>query len=473
MKTDFADWLSPMLVKELRQGMRTKLFVSTFLILQGLMMFSVIMGLLTVGVTSDGGFGTGFFWTVISLPVLCILPFSGLGAVSNEMKANTLELLFLTRLSAWRIIAGKWFAIVAQTVLLVCAVLPYAALRYFMGGVNLADELLGLGLMLAGSALLSSISVGLSPYQTRFNRVFVVIGMIVFVQGVLPYIFMRGAFSISVTSGGSYYPLAALIPLGCVAVVLHFLMLEMGASKIAPPAENHAAKKRSLAILLLLISTATTLWTADARVLTVICAGLALLVCIDALSEPIQMIPSIYRPFARRGLPGQLFGRFLYPGWASGLLCTLFLIVGFAALLNWQKVLVKSEHALLFLAFCGTFLLPHAIIRLLLPRTKKVLAFFIGIQVVFISITLVASAMDAALRWNVREMVSFIPLSTFVLMLMDAFPDDRVSLFFAATGITTLMSLGVLLLLMLRSWAQYREMEALASATPAPDATLA
>ena len=81
--------------------------------------------------------------------------------------------------------------------------------------------------------------------------------------------------------------------------------------------------------------------------------------------------------------------------------------------------------------------------------------------------------MDAALRWNVREMVSFIPLSTFVLMLMDAFPDDRASLFFAATGITTLMSLGVLLLLMLRSWAQYREMEALASATPAPDATLA
>ena len=85
MKTDFADWLSPMLVKELRQGMRTKLFVSTFLILQGLMMFSVILGLLTIGFSSDSSLSTGFFWTVISLPVLCILPFSGLGAVSNEI----------------------------------------------------------------------------------------------------------------------------------------------------------------------------------------------------------------------------------------------------------------------------------------------------------------------------------------------------------------------------------------------------
>ena len=473
MKTDFADWLSPMLVKELRQGMRTKLFVSTFLILQGLMMFSVIMGLLTVGVTSDGGFGTGFFWTVISLPVLCILPFSGLGAVSNEMKANTLELLFLTRLSAWRIIAGKWFAIVAQTVLLVCAVLPYAALRYFTGGVNLADELLGLGLMLAGSALLSSISVGLSPYQTRFNRVFVVIGMIVFVQGVLPYIFMRGAFSISVTSGGSYYPLAALIPLGCVAVVLHFLMLEMGASKIAPPAENHAAKKRSLAFLLLLISIGATLWTSDARMLTALCGALALIVCLDALTEQIQMIPSIYRPFVRRGFLGRLLGRFLYPGWGSGLLCTVVLIGGFAALFIWHRVLIQNAHSLLFIAFCGALLVPHAIIRVFLPRTEKVLAFFIGIQMIFIAITLTASAVDEALKWNVREVISFIPTSALILAVSDTLPDDTTALFLSATGITTAVSLGVLLLLMVRSWAKYREMEALASATPAPDATLA
>ena len=471
MKTDFADWLSPMLVKELRQGMRTKLFVSTFLILQGLMMFSVILGLLTIGFSSDSSLSTGFFWTVISLPVLCILPFSGLGAVSNEIKANTLELIFLTRLSAWRIIAGKWFAIVAQTVLLVCAVLPYAALRYFMGGVNLADELLGLGLMLAASALLSSISVGLSPYQTRFNRVFVVIGMIVFVQGVRPFIFLRGAFS--VTGGGTSPPLVALIPFGCVALILHFLMLEIGASKIAPPAENHAAKKRTLAFLLLLISVGATLWTSDARMLTALCGALALIVCLDALTEQIQMIPSIYRPFVRRGFLGRLLGRFLYPGWGSGLLCTVVLIGGFAALFIWHRVLIQNAHSLLFIAFCGALLVPHAIIRVFLPRTEKVLAFFIGIQMIFIAITLTASAVDEALKWNVREVISFIPTSALILAVSDTLPDDTRALFLSATGITTAVSLGVLLLLMVRSWAKYREMEALASATPAPDATLA
>ena len=77
----------------------------------------------------------------MGLPVLVVLPLNGLGAINGEIKANTLELIFLTRLTAFRIVVGKWLAIFVQCLLFICAVLPYLVLRYFIGGINLAAEL--------------------------------------------------------------------------------------------------------------------------------------------------------------------------------------------------------------------------------------------------------------------------------------------------------------------------------------------
>ena len=41
-RSDFGDWLSPMLVKELRQGMRSRVFVAAFYVTQVLMILSTI-----------------------------------------------------------------------------------------------------------------------------------------------------------------------------------------------------------------------------------------------------------------------------------------------------------------------------------------------------------------------------------------------------------------------------------------------
>src|SRR6188474_3353491 len=131
---DFADWLSPILVKELRQGLKSRAFVVTFIIVQVVMILLVGMQLLTLA--GGGGRGAmdafdGFFWAFVWLPLLVMMPARGLTAVSEEVKANTLDLVQLTRLSAFRIVFGKWVALVSQTFLLVAAILPYAVLRYF------------------------------------------------------------------------------------------------------------------------------------------------------------------------------------------------------------------------------------------------------------------------------------------------------------------------------------------------------
>src|SRR5438309_1669501 len=113
MTNDFADWLSPMLVKELRQGVRNRLFVTTFILLQGAMLLTMAMTLLDAGDGSRSD-STMFFWGILGVGILVILPLGGLNAIGGELKANTLELIFLTRLTALRIVAGKWLAILAQ-----------------------------------------------------------------------------------------------------------------------------------------------------------------------------------------------------------------------------------------------------------------------------------------------------------------------------------------------------------------------
>ncbi|HEX8311540.1 MAG TPA: hypothetical protein VF614_09505, partial [Chthoniobacteraceae bacterium] len=327
--TDFPDWLSPMVVKELRQGMRTKLFVGIFIVLQVLMTLNVAVGLLTAAGQSNAQASNVVFWVMVAVPVLLVLPLTGMNAVSNEIKMNTLELIFLTPVSAWRIIAGKWLAIVGQAVLLVSAVLPYAVLRYFIGGVNLWQELISLALLLVASAVLTAAAVGFSPYQTRLTRVLVSVGVVIVVQGAIPLAFYS---SRSVVGGSS---LAGLPLLGAVLVlvgIVLFLMFEFGASKIAPPAEDHSWKKRSLAALLLLLAAGVSFAAANTEWFTLLTGVLILGVCLDALAEQPRLIPSIYHPFARRGVAGRIAGRLLYPGWTSGVFFMLLMLAGFGSL---------------------------------------------------------------------------------------------------------------------------------------------
>src|SRR5690606_36091994 len=147
MKTreDFPDILSPMLVKEFRQGMRTRLFGLAFILLQVLMGIMMALSAMDYGNNPDA-FRikelNGMVGGMCGVLVLLVMPLRGVVALSNEERAQTLELIFLTRLTSWRIVLGKWASLIFQSVLFALAVLPYAVLRYFFGNVNLIDDLI-------------------------------------------------------------------------------------------------------------------------------------------------------------------------------------------------------------------------------------------------------------------------------------------------------------------------------------------
>ena len=173
IKRDFSDWLSPMLVKELRRGLRGRVFELAFLLIQGFMIFCVFLSIGAATDSSTSDMGGGIFWGVIGFLFLIVMPCCGLTAHSSEVKDRNLELLLFTGLTPGRVVLGKWKAIMAQTLLVATAVLPYMILRYFIGGVNLVMDLFILGVLLAESAVLSIIGVAISSFKHMISKLIV------------------------------------------------------------------------------------------------------------------------------------------------------------------------------------------------------------------------------------------------------------------------------------------------------------
>ncbi|HWB58029.1 MAG TPA: hypothetical protein VG733_00990 [Chthoniobacteraceae bacterium] len=173
IKSDFSDRFSPMMVKELRQGLRSGVFVAVFLFVQGLMIFCVFLTVAAAGARGGESSADFLFWMVNGILLLVAMPVRGLNGHSGEAMGKTLELLLFTGLTPGKIARGKWKAIVAQTAIVTCSVLPYVVLRYFIGGVDPLVDLLVLGALLTLSIMLTAFSVAISPLRSMAGKLII------------------------------------------------------------------------------------------------------------------------------------------------------------------------------------------------------------------------------------------------------------------------------------------------------------
>jgi hypothetical protein len=448
---DFGDWLSPMLVKELRQGMRSRIFVAAFYLTQLLMILSTVFSVLAASRndTATGdlfGFLNGLFWFLVSVPLLFVMPLLGFGALHAEMKARTLELVFLTRLSAWRIVAGKWTALMAETLLLVCAVLPYVILRYFLGGVDILEDLQGLFFLLIASALLTATTLAMSPYESKLLRALFVIALIFVFQSLIGLLFAGMAFartgissSSSVSTWQVYLVLLAFVPAFIV------LALEMAASRIAPPAENHALRKRLIGIYLIIIPFALAFVIPNADGLYGIAWLLLALVIIDALAETQENLRAVRRPFERLGEIGRVVSPFFAPGWASASWYVL-LVAGLGGvILYFQGRLDDAEEVLEYVSYLGSLVFPAALIRLINPSTRFFLGFYIGLHVFLAAVTFPVAMIGGISNEPLTAWLCPIPNCVFLLRVSDQVTAQQAAEFLKFTGLVTAASLGILL----------------------------
>jgi hypothetical protein len=461
---DFSDKLSPMLVKELRQGLRAKTFVVVFLTLQALLGVVLLASLGASSSPQDAGHSiSGIIFMFFSIAVLVIQPLRGIGSLHTELKSNTMELMVLTRLSAWRIVLGKWIALVSQSGLLLAAIAPYLILRYWFGDMNLFGELILLLLIFLGSAVATALTVGLSAVPS------------IIIRGLLPL--GGGVFlifgSIALSFGRGFQELVDICSLqdpdsrwGILIVVLSGLyiawtILGLGASMIAPAAENHSTPRRIVTIGALVVAIVITL-LADLD--SEVSASLAVIICVPAiimaLSEPFHPLPPVFRPFVKRGQIGRLVGRMLYPGWPSGFIFTLAISVLGLLLSVGDGGTHFGDNEVAFIAgLLGTLIMPVAILGFLGDRVKNRFASYLLIivssLVLMIIMIMVAEAMPSSGR-GFLWLFCWVPMINMTLAEVNGFDDSIVA---TVSVFVTAIYATIVLIFTLRAFKTVREVE--------------
>lgn len=310
--SDFPDWLGPMLVKDLRQSLRSRSFVVVFILLQGFICLTLLMSMAATGM--DAGFG--FYWSVVWAVLLIAVPLRGLGAVSQERQAAMLELITLTKLNAWRLVAGKWAALSALTLLVFVCLVPCVMLRYFAVGASVADEIIMLTLLTVAGLAANALTVSASCFPERWARGLLLLGFVFLGLWSMGFSLAGMAMAgsgvnlTSVLAQAEFWVSLAMAPVA----ILFFL--SYGAGLICDPAENHSSPRRIglLAVILALIGLRFGFDLAEEVIITLVVFLFGIAVA-DAATDAPRVLVRVARPFARRGAVGVLAARFFAPGW--------------------------------------------------------------------------------------------------------------------------------------------------------------
>jgi ABC-type transport system involved in multi-copper enzyme maturation permease subunit len=406
---DFPDRISPMLVKELRQGMRAKTFIVMFL---GLQVFLAVM-LLSAGAssTSDqvGSTISGIIFLFFSLAVLVIQPLRGMNALSSEVKGNTIDMMVLTRLSAWRIVFGKWVAIVSQSALLLSTIIPYLILRYFFGGMNLIGEIVMLLLIFLTSMSLTAVTVGLSGCHSVIVRTLLPILSLPVLMWTLAIMLFSGSRATSflmdsITLNSSEGRMTVLI-YGLALIYLGGSMLSLGASLIAPASENHALARRVVATALLLITLPILPFSnIDADWIVLLISVICIPALIIALTDSSPLVSTVSQSFSKHGPLGRFVGFFLLPTWSSGVLYALafgvMAVVGMFTIIHFHPNVYNwdGDEAVAILSLFGGMLFPSVWQIFLFKgdgqRLSHYLLLLAGSLIMLLVLTILAESMD-------------------------------------------------------------------------------
>ncbi|HSF19696.1 MAG TPA: hypothetical protein VLK65_29515 [Vicinamibacteria bacterium] len=358
------DRLSPILLKELRQGIRSQLFTGAFLLFQTLLFFFGLSVVSSDWLRQDPASGSVIFWLTVALPLVLLVPATASQAVEKEVAGKTLELLLLTRLSSYRIVLGKWMSAVAQSALILSSVLPYVILRYFLGGVDIWLDVKTMGALLLASCLLAGAAMGFwsvrIPRWAKLGGVLLLLWMIPMLLAVL--FAPHGGLVGSPGVGSLLWPYGGLVM---------FMMLEAAAARIGPPAENHTTRLRALSLVGLAAAFPLS------RISDAVAATMAVLIVlptlVGSLNETVRPVARLYESFTR-GSDLRRFAMLPFcPGWPGGLVYAVLVLLALPLL----PAFAGKLGFFAWVGLVGTFLVPAALTRMLLSRSRRTTGYYL------------------------------------------------------------------------------------------------
>jgi len=214
---DKSDWLSPLVVKEVRQVVRGREFSLSF-------GASLVAGLAVafVGATDAVAGGTAGNWTFVALMAflaflgLAVVPLGAFNALRRERIEQTFDLITLTALSSRRVVVGKLMAQAVRLTTLFAAMAPFVAMSFLLGGIDFVTIAISLVVLFLASLWVSALCVFLSALvrsRALSSVIFVGVGIaVLFAAGLAGSAFR--ALSMGVffgASGGSGVTTAQLL----------------------------------------------------------------------------------------------------------------------------------------------------------------------------------------------------------------------------------------------------------------------
>ena len=183
-KTDWLDrvtdqaseWLSPILIKELRQTLKSYQFAWTFFLLLVAVVFWTLIGW-TVNQPLDdySEVGTsllaGYYW-ILGFPLGIVIPFAAYRSLAREFDDGTIQLISISTMRSWQIVIGKLVSSALQMLIYLAILAPCISFTYLLRGISISQITSGLAICIVGCCLLSSLGLFLAAIaRSRFFSV--------------------------------------------------------------------------------------------------------------------------------------------------------------------------------------------------------------------------------------------------------------------------------------------------------------
>ena len=167
-----SDLVNPLLVKETRQSLKSRGFVSVFLLML------IASWLISAGGTlyaygpelAYASAGRQFFWayySVLAFAVFLVIPQGAFRSIQSERDQQTFDMLIITTLSPRRIVWGKWWSAVIQTSVYYAAIAPFMMFTNLLRGISLITIILFMSWSFIASICLSMLAITSSTFTKQ------------------------------------------------------------------------------------------------------------------------------------------------------------------------------------------------------------------------------------------------------------------------------------------------------------------
>lgn len=386
------DRMNPIVVKELRQAIKSRFVVSILMLLLIVLLTTLLLYVMntdTIGQVT-GNHGANLFQVfqgMLLTTCLLFVPVYVGGRLAVERMSATSDLLFVSTIRPSSIVWGKLLAGMVITALIFSACAPFMVVTYLLRGIDPPTILfvIGLDLLVVLAATQMAILVGAVPMSLIFKILLALILGVNFLWtlGILAFslVFEMSRWGIGSRLGDWDFmgPILGFVIcwLGGVGLVF-FLTVAM----ISPPPSNRAFPVRLYMTIVWAVSLAVFIyleymWGGNEALLVwaAFASGVILAALIVAVSERDVLGPRLRRSIPRNPLlraPAFL----LFSGAASGLCWSILMmlltlgVAAFGASLSTRRSSYSGEDIELLAAIgvCGLYLLAYALTAVLLRR---------------------------------------------------------------------------------------------------------